>query len=334
MAGEPKVAGGVVRWGIIGVGDVTEVKSGPALQRVPDSEVRAVMRRDAARAADYARRHGVPRWYDDAQALLDDPEVNAIYVATPPDSHADYARRAAEAGKPVYVEKPMARDHAEYLAMIEACERAGVPLFVAYYRRALPRFERVRALLASGRLGEIRTVSVTLRRRPAAADAAPDKPWRVLPEIAGGGYAVDLGSHMLDLVDHLLGPIAVVHGAAANVAGLYPAEDLVTGRFTLASGAQGVGVWNSAAPDDFDAIEIVGSRGRVAFPCFEARPTEVVAEDGRETFLLADPPHVQEPLLRTVVDALLGRGSCPSTGASAARTTRVLDALLADVRRS
>src|SRR5690625_1222950 len=133
-----------VRWGIIGVGHVTEVKSGPGFQQAERSELVAVMRRHGERAADYARRHGVPRWYDDADALIADPEVDAVYIATPPDSHAEYAVRVLEAGKPVYVEKPMARTAAECEQMLSASRRSGLPVFVAYYRRAMPRFVKVK----------------------------------------------------------------------------------------------------------------------------------------------------------------------------------------------
>jgi len=97
-----------IHWGIIGCGDVTELKSGPAFQKVPGSKLVAVMRRNADLARDYAKRHGVARWYSDASELINDPQVDAVYVATPPDSHALYAIQAMKAGKPVYVEKPMA----------------------------------------------------------------------------------------------------------------------------------------------------------------------------------------------------------------------------------
>ena len=189
-----------IRWGIIGCGAVTEVKSGPGLQKAERSRLVAVMRRNASLAEDYARRHGVPRWYSDARDLLADPEVDAVYVATPPSTHREYARLAAAAGKPVYVEKPMARTHAECLEMIAACREAGVALYVAYYRRAQPRFLKVRDLLAAGAIGAPRSVTVTLHQPPPAPVARPeDLPWRVRPEISGGGLFVDLGSHTLDL---------------------------------------------------------------------------------------------------------------------------------------
>src|SRR5689334_14273937 len=177
-----------IRWGIIGCGDVTEVKSGPALQKARGSSLVAVMRRTGDLARDYAARHGVPRWYDDADALINDPEVDAVYVATPPSSHMDYVLRTAQAGKPVYVEKPMAREFSECRAMIEACRSANVPLFVAYYRRALPRFLKIKELIDSGTIGEVRSVIVTLLRPPQGnkVPRAP-LPWRVPPGDAGGG---------------------------------------------------------------------------------------------------------------------------------------------------
>src|SRR3954468_2626810 len=139
-----------IRWGIVGCGDVTEVKSGPGFQKAEGSELVAVMRRDAAKAQDYARRHGVQRAYDRAEDLIADPQVDAVYVATPPSTHAELALAVAAAGKPCLVEKPMARNHAECLQMVEVFAAQGLPLWVAYYRRALPRFVLVRDLLADG----------------------------------------------------------------------------------------------------------------------------------------------------------------------------------------
>ena len=315
-----------IRWGIIGCGDVTEVKSGPALYKTPNSKLVAVMRRDADKARDYAARHGVPKWYDQADALIADPDVDAVYIATPPDTHAHYTAQVAQAGKPVYVEKPMARNHGECLAMIDACRRAGVPLFVAYYRRALPAFLKVQSLVEEGAIGAVRFASIALCQ-PASEDP-DDLPWRVVPEISGGGYFFDLASHQLDFLDFLLGPIAHASGHATNQAGLYRAEDAVTASFAFESGALGAGVWNFAADQRCDRIEIVGDKGRIAFSTFAFTPVELTTHAGARTFAIDPPQHVQQPLIETVVDALLGRGECPSTGASAARTSQVMDQIV------
>lgn len=170
----------MIRWGFIGCGIVTEQKSGPAFGKVEDSEVVAVMRRDAAKAQDYAERHGIGRWYSDAQQLIDDPAVNAIYVATPPSTHAQYAIAAMRAGKPVYVEKPMAASYDECAEMIRVSEETGVPCFVAYYRRTLPYFQRVKQLIDDGMLGDISTVQIRFAIPPYATDYNRDTlPWRV-----------------------------------------------------------------------------------------------------------------------------------------------------------
>jgi predicted dehydrogenase len=317
-----------VRWGIIGCGDVTEVKSGPAFAKVPNSRLVVVMRRDGAKAQDYARRHGVSRWTADADSLIHDPEVNAVYIATPPSSHAEYTVRAAAAGKPVYVEKPMARTAAECEVMLDVCRAAGVPLFVAYYRRRLPTFLKVAEWLRAGAIGALRTVTITLLRPPSQADRQPEKPWRVQPEIAGGGYFFDLASHQLDVLDYLLGPIEHATGYSANLAGLYTAEDTVCGSFRFVNGTLGTGTWCFAAAQEemIERIELVGSLGKIAFSAFAlSDPIELEAGGKVERFQVEPPVHVQQPLIATVVDALLGRGDCPSTGASAARTSRVLE---------
>jgi 1,5-anhydro-D-fructose reductase (1,5-anhydro-D-mannitol-forming) len=316
-----------VRWGMIGCGDVAEVKGGPAFQKAERSSLVAVMRRDRGKAEDYAHRHGVPKVYADAARLIADPEIDAICIATPPSSHLEYAVMAARAGKPVYVEKPMARTHGECQEMIAAC--AGVPLFVAHYRRALPRFVKVKELVDSGAIGTPRVVTVTLRQPPdpAHADRA-HPPWRVVPAIAGGGLFVDLASHTLDLLDYFLGPVARVAGGAANQGHFYDAEDLVTAQLEFASGVHGVGAWCFTSGDEVDRAEIVGSRGAITFATFGDAPVVLSARGEVSSFAIPHPRHVQQPLIQTVVDELGGRGKCPSTGVSAARTCWVMDEAL------
>ncbi len=318
-----------VRWGIIGCGNVTEVKSGPGLQKADHSSLVAVMRRNGALAQDYAQRHGVPTWYDDAAALIHDPQVDAVYVATPPSSHKEYTIMAAQAGKPVYVEKPMALNHAECVAMIEVCESASVPLFVAYYRRSLARFLKIKELLDVGTIGDVRFVVITFYQ-PVRDDELTDSlPWRVQPEVAGGGRFVDLAAHQLDFLDYILGPILSVEGFAANQAGHYPAEDIVSGVFVFESGVQGMGTWCFSASDELDRTEIVGSKGKIAYSTFDDSPVVLTTESGTQEFAIGYPDHIQQPLIQSVVDALNGARTCPSTGESAARTSWVMDQMLA-----
>ncbi|RMB58783.1 Gfo/Idh/MocA family protein [Tessaracoccus antarcticus] len=320
-----------VRWGIIGVGDVTEVKSGPAFQKAAGSQLVAVMRRTGAKAADYAARHGVPRWYDNADELIHDDEVDAVYVATPPDSHREYAIRVLEAGKPVYVEKPMARSASECIQMNDAAESAGLPLFVAYYRRAMPRFETVRRLLTEGAIGRLQAVTIR-QLRPADPTDGDVLPWRLRPDVSGGGHFVDLGSHTLDLLDHLVGPIEHVTGHAKNRAGTGAAEDLVGAVLQFESGVVGTGLWCFDAGEELDEVQLVGSRGTLSFSVFDEQPLELRTNDGLQSIPAPYPDTVQQPLVQSVVDELLGRGMSPSTGVSALRTARVVDAILTDHR--
>ena len=325
----------VIRWGILGCGDVTEVKSGPGFQKANGSQLVAVMRRNGALAADYAKRHGVPRWYDDARALVNDPEVDAVYVATPPGAHLDGALLAAAAGKPCYVEKPMARHTPECDAMIAAFAAAKQKLFVAYYRRALPRFLKVRELLATGALGQLTGVAYRFAspaHQPgttAIATGSPALMWRAQTSTSGGGLLLDLGSHVLDLLDFCCGPLEDVVGRAARVATLGEVEDAVVMTFRTSAGVPATAAWNFASQAKEDALEFSGTAGRISLSIFDGAPVWLATAHGIEHFDLPYPAHIAQPLIQTVVDDLLGRGTCPSTGESARRTTAVMDRVLA-----
>ena len=219
-------------------------------------------------------------------------------------------------------------------AMLAASRAAGLPLFVAYYRRALPRFLKVRELLLAGAIGEPRRVRTVLHRvlDPAWA-SAPELPWRVRPEVSGGGLFVDLGSHTLDLLDFLLGPLKAVDGQARSVSGAYPAEDQVRMRFAC-GGVAGDGEWDFCSDARRDLVEIEGDAGRLRFASFDEQPVVLENAAGRRRFDIAHPPHIQRPLVETVLAQLRGQGACPSTGESALRTSRVIDAVLRDYRNA
>jgi predicted dehydrogenase len=314
----------VVRWGIIGCGDVTEVKSGPGFRKAARSGLVAVMRRNGALAADYARRHGVARWYDNAEALIADPEVDAVYIATLPDTHASYALAAARAGKPALVEKPMARNAAECDAIVDAFRSADLPLFVAYYLRSMPYFVRIAELIKGGAIG--RPTGVTYRLVEPHHRKGPR--WRTDVDLAGSGHFLDVGSHALDMVDYLLGPIAEVHGVAANTASDYDAEDAVSLSLRTASGVVGSMSWNFAGGVNVDTMQVTGTEGEVTFPMFNQRPIRVLTSSGERLVDEPYPEHVAQPFIQSVVDELLGTGSAPSTGESGRRASRVMDKVL------
>ena len=323
-----------IRWGMIGCGDVTERKSGPGFGKAARSELVAVMRRNGALAADYARRHGVARWHDDADAIIRADDIDAVYIATLTDSHREYALRCAAAGKPVYVEKPMAMNHAECREMIAACRGAGVPLWVGFYRRALPRFLAVRDLLAAGAIGEVRMVTSHQFQRPPGSDqfAGGAVPWRVNPELSGGGFFFEGACHTFDFLDFLFGPIVDVRAFAGNQGGAYRPEDVVTATYRFASGVFGCGAWCYTADVDEEYNEIVGAKGRIRFSTSQPVPIRVFHGETVEEIPVPDPDHVHQPMIQTIVDELNGNGKCPSTGESAARTAQVMDTVLAEFR--
>jgi predicted dehydrogenase len=327
-----KIKDSEVRWGVLGVGKVCEVKSAPAMNKIENSRLVAVMRRNGEKAREYAKKHRVPKWYDNADELIRDPEVNAVYIATPPNAHAELTGKAALAGKPVYVEKPMARTHRECLAMIDVCKRTGVPLYVAYYRRTLPNFLKIKELIDKGTIGSVRIVNIQMYK-PIEPDivARARENWRVDPQIAGGGYFYDLASHQLDFLDFLFGPIVEVKGISANQAMQYKAEDIVTGSFRFTNGVHGSGSWcfTAGGSSDTDRTRIIGSKGEIVYQTFgDASVTVKTDDNGVERFEFEMPEHIQQPLIESVVNDLLGTGECPSTGVSAARTNLVMEQLL------
>ncbi|WP_462317728.1 Gfo/Idh/MocA family protein [Marinilabilia sp.] len=320
-----------IKWGIIGCGNVTEFKSGPAFNKVESSELVAVMRRNAKLAEDYAHRHKVPKWYSDADELINDKDVNAVYVATPPSSHALYAIKAMKAGKPVYVEKPMAASYEQCQEMNAVSKGTGVPLFVAYYRRTLPGFRKVKTLVEDGTIGKPLMVNIMLLRPPNAAEADQDNPaWRVQPEIAGGGVFFDLASHQLDFLDFLFGPIQKVSGTAKNFGGLYKAEDTVVAQMEFENGVLGSGTWSFVTDhaSTRDVIEIIGTKGRIEFSTYGHEPILLFKERDFLEFPYINPENIQYNLISNVVKTLRGEETCVSTGETAARTNQVMERIV------
>lgn len=312
---------------MLGCGDVTEVKSGPAFQKADGSQLVAVMRRDGGKAEDYARRHNVPFWTNNADELIHREDVDIVYIATPPGAHLELALKVCTAGKPCYVEKPMARSAAESRVMLEAFQRAGLPLFVAFYRRAQERFKTIKGLLDSGRLGRLAGVGYEFEK-PLPRDFDPDNiPWRWNAADAGAGLFYDMGSHLLDIFDFLMGPLKDVAGVAANRASKHDVEDAVAMSFSV-MGAPGVGRWNFAARGERDRIKLEGTEGEITFSCFGNDPARLETGSGVEEISFEPPQHVHQPLVQTIVDELRGVGKCPSTGETALRTMRVMDAVL------
>ena len=317
-----------IRWGMIGAGDVAEVKSGPAFQRVEGSELVALMRRNAEKAADFARRHQVPEWYDDAATMLKQADINAVYVATPPASHLEYALMALEAGKDVYLEKPMAMNAAECQLINEAVRKSGRKLSVAHYRRGLAAFQKVKELLVAGAIG---TPKLALLRilQPAKPSfiVETDTNWRVQPEVSGGGLFHDIAPHQIDLMLHYFGEPIAYEGTSLNQARLYEADDLVNGSILFENNVLFQGTWAFSVPEAFaqEEVQIIGSEGSITFTFYGS---EVQLQQGshRQTFSFEHPPHIQQPMIEQVVRYFQGKQENPCSGEVGEKVIRIMNA--------
>jgi 1,5-anhydro-D-fructose reductase (1,5-anhydro-D-mannitol-forming) len=318
----------VIRWGIIGCGAVTEVKSGPAYQKTAGFELTAVMRRDLKLAESYAQRHNVAKFSDNAAELINDDTIDAIYIATPPDSHKHYALMVADAGKPCCIEKPLASSYQESLAIEQAFKKANVPLFIAYYRRSLPRFNKVKNLLESKAIGQVRNISWQLSKPASALDLSGEYNWRTDKNIAVGGYFDDLASHGLDLFSFLLGDFQQVSGIATNQQGLYSAFDAVTACWQHESGVTGIGSWNFGGAARQDSVNIVGSEGELNFSVFGEVPIVLTQGNSREIFTIENPKNIQLYHVENIYQQLVNGQQHPSNGASALHTSWVMDKVL------
>ena len=321
----------IIKWGFIGCGEVTKYKSGPAFQKIENSEVVAVMSRNGDKAKTYAKERGIPKWYDDAQELIDDEEVNAVYIATPPSSHATYAIMSMKAGKPVYIEKPMAVTYEECCRINRISQETGIPCFVAYYRRYLPYFLKVKSLVEEGHIGNVINIQIRFAQPPRDLDHNKENlPWRVQPDIAGGGYFYDLAPHQIDLLQEIFGCILEASGYKSNRGRLYPAEDTLSACFQFDSGLVGSGSWCFVAHESAreDRIEIIGDKGMICFSVFTYDPIALHTERGREEIIVENPTYVQQPLIQAVVDHLLGKSVCGCDGESATLTNWVMDKIL------
>ena len=318
----------MIRWGIIGCGNVTELKSGPAYQKTSGFELAAVMRRNKILAEDYARRHQVPNFYGEASEVINNPNIDAIYIATPPDSHKSHALTVAKAGKPCCIEKPLSPSYQDSLAIVQAFKEAEQPLFVAYYRRSLPRFNKIKALIEDGAIGKIRHISWLLTKPTSADDLSRKYQWRTDKKIALGGYFDDLASHGLDLFAFLLGDYTQVKGVVNNQQQLYTAYDAISATWQHKSGVTGVGSWNFGTRSRKDQVTIYGSEGELSFSVFQEQPVLVETAKGEEQFVIEHPENIQLYHVLNMKKHLEHQIIHPSNGDTALHTSWMMDEIL------
>ena len=319
---------GTVNWGIIGCGDVCEVKSGPAFNKVPNSKLVAVMRRSLDKAKDFAQRHAVSKYYGDATELINDPEVNAIYIATPPSSHETHLAMALKAGKPVYVEKPVTINSASVERMIGMEKRYDGKVSVAHYRRGLPLFNKIKQIVNGGVVGNVKLILLkTLQPAVSKIITQTDDNWRINPEISGGGLFHDLSPHQLDILYWIFGTPQQIHVQTANQGKLYNAPDLTMVQLVFANDIYFNGVWNFnvAETATSDSCEIIGDKGNIRFSFFRVSTIELITGTGTEIFELEYPVNIQQPHINNVVKFFRGEATNPCSLEEALVTMKVMD---------
>jgi predicted dehydrogenase len=317
-----------ISWGIIGCGDVAEVKSGPAFQKAEGSGLLAVMRRDGLKAKDFAERHGVPLWYDNASNIFKNKDINAVYIATPPSTHLKYALQALKAGKDVYLEKPMVLNKEEASILYNAVKESKNKLTVAHYRRYLPAFLKVKSLLDENTIGELRFSDIQFLQ-PLKSDviAKSEVNWRLNPEVSGGGLFHDIAPHQIDLMCYFFGDYIEAKGVSTSQN--KEVDDIVNGLITFKSGVQFRGVWcfNVSEISKKDNCTIYGSKGSISFSFYGE---EVILDlNGHiHTFKFENPKHVQQPMIQETVDYLLEKRNNPCSVAEGLVVTTIMDAFL------
>lgn len=326
-----------ITWGIIGAGKIVERQMISAIREAGDQRLVAVMRRDVEAARDVAERHGVPRWYTRVEDLVADNEITAVYVASPPYAHLDNTVAAAERGRHVLCEKPMALNPAQAQAMIDVCRANGVQLMIVYYQRYNARHQQIKRLLNAGAIGQVTAVRVNF------SDLYPPTPgaWHHDPAISGGGPLMDLAPHCLDLVRYLCGTVVKVQALVETLASGSPVEDTATLLLRLENGAQAVVTthWSTAnyAPERFNGLEIHGTGGSILAAPISAKDSSgtlrVLTAAGEQ--VLDVPPGGPRPhvaLLRDFAAALAQGGLMPIPGEDGLADMQIIEAALAEKR--
>jgi predicted dehydrogenase len=319
---------------MIGHGSVTEIKSGPGLYKSKNSKLKGIYGRNREKAQDFANRHGVETVYESVEAMLGDPEIDAVYLPVPPKFHKDFAIKCLEAGKIPYIEKPMAQTYKDCLEIMDKAREVKLPVYVAFYRRGMEKYVKIKALLDANTIGQVRCVEVRHLMKPEASDYDRENlPWRLIPDIAGGGKFLDMGVHVLDILDFFFGKIVETNGIAENLGGLYDVEDTVSASFKFESGVIGNGLWCYVADHGEEYVRITGDLGTMTFEGLGYGPVTVKTEAGEIQHQFTAPEHVGQPYIQSIVNEIAGVEKSTADLESAANVIRVTDQILEEYRK-
>ncbi len=312
-----------LRWGLVGCGDIVRKRVAAALREALDSELVSVSRGDASGLEACGKQVGASKTFADWREQGADADIDAVYVATPVDQHAAQTIAAAEAGKHVLCEKPMALDTAECDRMIEACRANNVRLGVAYYRRFYPTIGRISQLLADGLIGKV--VLAEIRAFERYDPPGEEIPWRLDPARSGGGPLMDFGSHRLEVFLNLLGPLEVADSELSNLHFDRQVEDTALLRLRFESGARGLLTVSHAPTEPQDTLDLYGTKGSLHVGALNAGDLRIVTAAGERRESLPPHPNLHQPLVEDFVDAVRAGRDPVVDGAVGREVQRLLE---------
>ena len=312
-----------LRWGLIGCGDISRKRVAPALRDTPECELIAVSRARVDRAEAFANEFRAKRWHGDWRELIADDEIDAVYIATPVYLHAEQTAAAAEAGKSVLCEKPMAMTPDECEQMIAACEFGGVALGVAYYRRFYPVIRRIKEIIASGEIGKaaIAQINAFERFNPSPGE---DRYWFLEKSKSGGGPMMDFGCHRIEILINLFGPVKRTASVIGRALFDREVEDTCVAGFEFESGTQASLAVTHAAYESRDTLDIYCSAGSIHTPSLNRGEIRIVTAAGER--IESHPPHanLHQPLIEDFTRAVLD-GREPGVGGDVGRAVALIE---------
>ncbi len=307
-----------IGWGMIGCGDVTEVKNGPGLYMAEHSKLVGITNRTISKAEDWVKRHGHGKVFNSVEALLACDEIEIVYIATTPDKHKDYAEMCAKAGKHCLIEKPLALTYEEGVAIERAFKEADKKAFVAFYRRSLNRFRKIKELIETGAIGKLCGVQIT-RAEPETEDSA----WRLNKDISGGGIFTETDIHILDFLESCLGPI-VSYSSEKGAGG----NQQISVSMKFENGVAGSGLWLYKCQIPKDEVKFIGEEGIISFPFFNnSEPITVLTNKGEEVFIIEDSKYVGLNMEQEIVNELNNLGKFSGTVSSSLNALKVMESI-------
>lgn len=322
-----------LRWGLIGAGDIVRKRVAAALRETDGSELVAVTRRNAAAteaaAEEFGARIAIPDWRE----LIKSPEIDAVYIATPVYLHAEQTIAAAEAGKHILCEKPMAMNAAECGRMILACEKHNVVLSVAYYRHFYPLISRIKEFIGSREIGRPTLAQINVFEH---FNPSPDDPrhWFVERSKNGGGPMMDFGCHRIEVLVDLFGKARETRSLVVNAVYHREVEDTAVASFLFESGVTATITVTHTAAEPQDTLHIFGTDGSIHVPVLNAGELTILTSAGSRTESCPPAANFHQPLIADFVGAVVNEREPSVTGEAGRYVSKLLDEIYSGSKKT